>query len=137
MSVAAIRKAIENYVRSVDAPLFPTAWENVNFAPTAGVAYQAVDLLFAAPDDLGMAGGPYLQEGYLQITLQYPTNQGPGAAQARADKLRDKFKRGVTLPTPNFNIVFEKTPEISGGAVEDGRYVIRVRCRFFAQIDAQ
>lgn len=135
MSNTKIKQAIETYLKTL-APAFPTAYENVNFKPPVG-PFQVPTFLFAEPDNRGSKDSPYLQRGYCTITLAYPTNQGGGAAQAKAEDLRNYFKAGTTMPATNFNVIVERTPEITGGIIEESRYIVRVRIRFYAYIDPQ
>lgn len=129
-----ISSAIETYLKTLDED-FETAYENVNFKPSDN-PFQVPTFLFAEPDDLGYRDSPYILRGIFTNTLAYPTNEGAGNAQTKAEQVKAYFYRGLSLPTPNFNIIFDRTPEITGGAVEEDRYIIRVRCRFFAHIDA-
>jgi hypothetical protein len=133
VSNALIRQANETHLKALE-PNFPTAWENVNFSPT-DAPFQTVSHLFAEPDDRGYRDSPFIQRGYMQIGLFYPTDQGPAMAQIKAEEIREHFPRGLSLDTGQFPVIVEKTPEIRGGAIEEGRYVIRVLVRFFANID--
>jgi hypothetical protein len=135
MSRDAIVKANETHLKAL-TPAFPTAWENVNFKPPEG-PFQVPTHLFAEPDDRTI-GGPFLQRGILTVTLAYPTNQGRGAAQSKAEDVALHFYKGLSLPIDeNTSLVVERTPEITGGAVEGDRFIIRVRIRFFAYIDRE
>lgn len=134
MSNAAIRKALENRVKTLPGDL-PISWENVNFEPANDGAFVSTFLLFAEPQDLGFKDSPYIQRGYLQLGFHYPTNAGPGAAQAQAEVARAHFARGLSLKADGITTVIDRTPEITGGAVEDSRFVIRARIRFYAHID--
>lgn len=134
MSNKAIRAACEAHLKALE-PAFPTAWNNVNFQPPVG-PYQIPDFLFAEPDDRGFRDNPYMQRGIFSIRLFYPTNQGAGPAETKAEQLRDHFYRGLSLMTSEgFSVIFDRTPENSGGEiVEEGRFFIIVRCRFYAYI---
>lgn len=133
MSNTKIKQAGETHLVAL-APAFPTAWENVNFKPPAG-PFQIPTWAFAEPDDKGNKDAPYLQRGIFTITLAYPTNQGGGAAQAKAEDIKNWFEKGTTIAAVGFNVIIDKEPEIQGGRVEEARYVIRVLIRFFAWID--
>jgi len=133
MSNKEIKEAIEDFLELLE-PGFPTAYENVNFKPTEA-AFQAPSFLFAEPDNRGYANDPYLQRGIFTNTLAYPINEGGGAAQAKAETVKQHFRRGTTILADGLKIIIETTPEIAGGNVEDDRYIIRVRCRFFAYVD--
>jgi hypothetical protein len=128
-----IKQAGETHLKAL-APAFPTAWENVNFKPPVG-PFQVPTWLFADPDDRGGADAPYLQRGIFTITLAYPTNQGGGAAEAKAKEIRQHFKKATTIVTTGgFNVIVEKEPEITGGRIEGDRYIVRVLIRFYAWI---
>lgn len=133
MSNNRIKQLCETRLKTL-APDFPTAWENVNFKPPVG-PFQVPTFLFADPDLKGSADAPYIQRGYMIVTLAYPTNQGGGAAQVKAESIRDYFYAGTTIVGETFNVVVETVPDISNGAVEGDRFIIRVRIRFFAHID--
>ncbi len=133
MSNSRIKQLCETHLKAL-SPDFPTAWENVNFKPPSG-PFQVPTFLFAQPDDKGSKDSPILQRGILTVTLAYPTNQGGGAAQAKADDIKNHFAKGTTLVGETFNVIIENEPEVTGGAVEGDRFIIRVRIRFFAWID--
>jgi hypothetical protein len=135
MSNKAIRQAMENRLNTLpNKP--PIAWENNNFTPVTGVGYLSTFMLFTKPDDRGFRDSPYIQRGYMQIGLHWPTNTGPGAAEGKAEEVRAHFKRGTTLVASGVTTVINETPEVTGGSIEDGRYVIRVRIPFYARIEA-
>ncbi len=132
MSNVAIRKALEVKLKSI-TPDFPTAWENVSFAPEEW-PYQEVNVLFATPDNPTMGDGYYRQRGFLQVTLKYIKNEGPGDIDARAKLLRDSFFRGLSLVADGVTTIIEWTPEIGPGAIEGDRFVVIVKVRFYADI---
>lgn len=130
MSVPAIRKALETALAAI-TPALPTAWEGVNFTPTAGVAYQQATTLFAQPENDEMSAR-YRQGGFMQVSLFYPTGTGPALIEARAKLIRDAFWRGRTVTADGVNTTIEYTPEISSAPI-DGENIVRVvRIRFFS-----
>lgn len=133
MSRADISQAMEVHLKNL--PNRPaTAWENVNFNPTTGVGYISAFMLFAEPNDVGYKDSPYIQRGYMQVGVHWPTNTGAGAAQEQAEAIAAWFKRGTSLANDGITVIIDKTPEITGGSIEDGRYVVRVRVRFFCRV---
>lgn len=135
MSNAAIRRAMETRLNTLpDKP--PIAWENNNFTPVTGVGYLSTFMLFTKPDDMGFKDSPYVQRGYMQVGVHWPTNTGPSAAETQAEKVRAHFKRGTSFEASGVTTVVSDTPEQTGGSIEDGRYVIRVRIPFYARIEA-
>lgn len=138
--VDAIGVALETKLKAFPGmPIHPggkqaLAWENTNYEPETGVPYLSTFLLFAEPDDVGYKDSPFIQRGYMQLGLHFPTNKGPGEARAMAKALRRYFFRSLSLIAGGITTVIEKTPTISGGAVEEGRYVVRIIVRFYAEI---
>lgn len=129
----AISKALEVRLAEI-APAIETAWENDGYKPVTGVPYQQVNVLFAEPENPTMGDDFWRQRGFLQVQLRYPLNVGKLDAGLRAGLIRDHFKRGLSLVADGITTIVEKTPEISGGSPDDGRYVVNVRVRFFANI---
>lgn len=135
MSNKFIRKALEKRLAAL--PNVPTiVFENTNFVPVNNVAYIATNMMFSEPDDLGFMDSPYNQLGYMQVTLFYPTNKGPGAAETLAEGIRIWFARGSSFTTDGISVIIEKTPEVSGGSIEENAYVVRVYVRFRAMFSS-
>lgn len=130
MSLVAVRAALEVALAAM-SPALATAWENIPYSPDVGVPYQRVYLLAAEPNNPEM--GRYVTEqGFLQVSLAYPLNAGPGAAMERAELIRSIFYRGASFTASGVTTVIERTPEIAPGRIEDDRYVVPVKIRFFA-----
>lgn len=130
MSLVLIRSALEVALAAM-SPALATAYENAPYTPVAGTPYQRIHLLAAAPENPEM--GRFTRDhGYLQVSLAYPLNAGPAAATARAELIRDTFYRGRTFTSGGISTVIERTPEIAPARIEDDRYVIPVKIRFFA-----
>jgi len=129
-----IRAALETKLNSINPPI-ETVWENFNYDPELETPYQEPTLLFTRPDNLGFGDGPYLQRGYMQVSLRYPLGNGSGDATERARLLRDTFFRGLSLAKDGVTTVIEETPEVPAGAIEGDRFVINVRIRFYASIN--
>lgn len=133
MSNIEIRSAMEAKLLSLDGAI-ATAWENVDFKPVNNEPYQLVHFLYTQPNNVGMQNSPYIQRGYMQVSLQYPTNQGSRQAQAKAEMLRNSFYRGLSLVANGVTTVIEQTPEILASIIESDRYSVKVRIRFYAYI---
>ena len=130
MSLPAVRQALETALNGM-SPSLPTAWQNVAFTPTPGVAYQRAYLLAAEPDNIEIGPG-YTERGFLQIDLCYPLGNGPASAEARAELIRTTFRRGASFTASGTTVNIERTPEIAPAQVEDDAFVVRVRVRFYA-----
>lgn len=134
MSAVLIRQALEVALAAM-SPSLASAWENTPYTPVEGTPYQRVYVLFGDPDNPEM--GRFTQErGILQVSLAYPLGDGPAAAMTRAELIRDTFYRGASFTASGVTAVVEKTPEISPAQIEDDRYVVPVRVRFFANYTA-
>jgi len=134
MSIAAIRAALETRLLAM-TPTIGTAPENNQFTPTPGAPYQRMDLLPGSPEN--PAYGTYYREvGVFQVTLCYPQNGGPGAAQARAAMIRDWFKRGSTLVASGIEVTVRRTPAIGPGFQDGDRFCIPVSIDYFASVFA-
>lgn len=133
MSAVLVRTALEVALAAM-SPAVATAWENEPYTPVVGTPYQRVNLMLAAPDNPEMGSARYTEQGIFQISLAYPLDAGPGAATARAELIRSTFYRGASFVSGAVTVNIEKTPEIAPGRVEEDRFVIPVRVRFFAHI---
>jgi hypothetical protein len=132
MSLDLVRKALEVRLSQMVGGV-PTAYENVDFAPTMDAPYQDVTLLPALPDN-PVYGGGYVERGVFQITLHYPLHKGAKDALAQAEAVRAWFPRGLALVNGGLTTVVEMTPEIGPGFVPDNMYELPVRVRWYANV---
>lgn len=133
MSTLAIRAALETALSAM-SPSLETAWENVEFTPTPGTAYQRATLMFARPDDTESVGGRSREQGILQIDLMYPSNAGSGDALTRAELLRSTFARGTSFTSGGTTVTISHTPAVAQGMPDGDRYQVPVSIRFTAPI---
>lgn len=131
MSSIVVRALLETAVSGM-SPALATAFENAPFTPVVGTPYQRVSLLLAEPAPVNASGTLNREQGILQINLAYPLGGGPGPAQARAELIRQTFYRGRTLTDGEINVTIDRMPEIAPALVEDDRFVIPVRARFYS-----
>lgn len=110
------------------------AWEGVAFEPVAGVPYQKVHMLYASPMNPTMGDGHYREQGYLQISLYYPTNMGTLDVVTRAELIRSTFPRGASFSNDGVEVNIDKTPEFIPGVVESETYAMAVRIQYRAEI---
>lgn len=126
---AAIEKAIDGML-----PALTTVYENRNTQPpNVDTGYQEVTVLMAAPDNPEFGSG-HREQGFFQVTLKYPAGKGTGAALERAELLRSTFYRGASFIEGDIRLIIERTPEIPPGYHENGRWVIPVKIRFYANV---
>lgn len=134
MSIPLTRAALETALAAM-SPALATQYENVPYEPVEGTPYQAVFLMPAEPNNPEI--GRFTQErGLLQVSLFYPLGAGPSAAEARAELIRTTFKRGTTFTASGIKTTVEKTPEIAPAMIEEDRYHVPVRIRFFSNYTA-
>lgn len=135
MSAVSIRAALETALAAM-SPTLEAAWENDAFTPTGpSTPYQRVHLLLAQPIN-AETSARHIEQGFMQITLCYPLNSGPGAAAGRAEAIRDTFYRGAGFTSGSVTVRIDATPQIMSAYVEDNRYCVPVRVRFFAPVES-
>ena len=132
MSILDVRKALEVELNSM-SPALATSWENDEYTPIVGTAYQKVYLMTAQPDDFEF-GPVYRQNGVFQITLLYPGKGGVLTANTRAKLIQDTFKRGNTYTNNSVDVIISKTPYIKTGSRMDDRWSVVVDVEYFAHI---
>lgn len=134
MSLASVKIALETAVK-VGLGTFPVAWENVKYSPPSdGGPYAAVFLLPATPENPTFGDAFHRDIGLMQITLSYPVNGGAGRSYAKAEEIRDLFKRGYSFTSGGYTVIVAKTPTIGPGVTQGDRYVLPVRVQYFANI---
>lgn len=133
MSQLNIRLALETRLKALAT--FPTAYENVDFTPTTGTAYQRVNLLPAQPDNPTLGGTHYLELGVFQITLCYPQNKGIKDAMTKAEAIRAHFSRGLSLTQGSTTLTITRTPSINPAFIDDGWYCVPVSIQYHANIN--
>ena len=131
MSAVLIRQALEVGLAGMTA--LQTAYENAKFTPVSGVPYQRVTLLLAQPANPEI-GSSYTEQGFMQVDLCYPLDNGSRAAAARAGLIRTTFYRGAPFTASGVTVTISKTPEIMPGRVEADRWVVPVRIPFHSHI---
>ena len=133
MSIPKIRAALEVALSGI-TPELPTVFENIEYAPITGTAYQRVSISFAAPNNEEY--GPNWQElGIMHIGLFYPQSVGPSESDERFELIRTTFARGNSFTSGGVIVTINGTPELTPG-YNDGNYFVRpVRVRFYANIN--
>ncbi len=135
MNTVYVRRSLERALASI-TPSIATAWENVKYRPSTGTPYQQVNCLFARPENPTVGGGFHRENGIFQIRLMYPSYVGSRGATERAGLIRAAFSRGTSFRTEMVDTIIQRTPEIYPGRIENGRYVLQIDIRFFADIFA-
>jgi hypothetical protein len=133
MSQVTIRKLLENKLKAL-ASSFPTAYENADYKPITGTAYQSCFLLPSTPDNSTLGQSHFIELGLFQINVNYPQGTGANAAQAKAEAIKSHFKRGTTLTESDIILVVTDTPRIAPAFVADGWYTVPVTVNYQADI---
>ena len=132
MSTLSIRTALETALGTV-TPAITTIEENVS-VPKPSTAYQQVHILFASPDN-AVFGAEHIERGFMQVKLMYPANAGAAPAYTQAEAIRTTFQRGTTFSSGGIKVIVSDTPEVTPGRIEEGRYAVIVKIRFFSNIN--
>ena len=135
MSFLNVKIAMEKRLALVSGAL-PTARENMNFTPTVGVAYQRVNFLRAAPEDLTKGRKLTRIRGILQVSLFYPSPAATGTTlpDSMASSVAAMFKPVLTLTEGGTKVFITETAAISTGFAEGDRWVVPVSIPWYADI---
>lgn len=133
MSIAKIRAALESRLSALSPPI-ATAFENMAFSPVSGTPFQRVNLLPARPENEVLGSGYFREIGIFQVTLCYPANGGPAACQARAELLRNHFRRGTKVTSGGVTTLVTTTPALAASYPDGDRYCIPVSIRYMAEM---
>ena len=132
MSEPLIRSALEVRLAAM-SPALATAYENAPYVPVAGTPYQRINLMRATPAN-PEAGRFQQAQGIFQVTLEYPQNAGPNAAEARAKLVADWFYRTLSLTASGVIVTINKSAYIMAGFVDGDRWAVPVRLFYVANI---
>jgi hypothetical protein len=138
MTALLVRSALESALWNM-SPALATSFENAGYmnadgtagTPDAATPYQRVTLLLAEPANVEFGPG-YTEQGFLQVDLNYPLAAGPHDATARAELIRSTFHRGASFTASGVTVNIERTPEIMPARVEEDRFIVPVRIRFYS-----
>lgn len=138
MSIVAVRAALETKLAAI-LPALATAYENVLFTPVAGTPYQACFTMPAMPENPTMGDSYYREQGIFQVSLFYPIMVGSAVVAARAEIVRDAFRRGSTfVGWDNYflseRVIVPSTPHIGQGRVDGDRWHVPVKIQWYVEI---
>lgn len=119
-----IKRAAERMLSGL-TPSVPIAYESVSFAPPSGM-YMRVQFQIQRPDDPVIGDLYYRERMTMQVFVIDAANKGTAGAIAKAESIRDLFKKGTTMVESGTNIYVLDTPQISGSAVVDDRLIVPV-----------
>lgn len=132
MAIAETKKAAERHLNTL-APALPTAWESFEFTPPATI-YQVVQFSINPPEDPVLGVGYYRERIQMQVFIVGPLNKGTGDVIARAELVRNRFKKGTFLTEGGVSIHVLSTPQITGTSITDTRLVCPVLIDLVAEV---
>lgn len=135
MTVTAdIRAALEGQIANVTG--IPSsanrAWENVEFTPDTGTSW--VRMTLAPGEQRPAVRGPspqILHEGIFLVDVFVPTGNGPNAAEALADAIRDQFTVDDVYTSNGANVRF-RWSERGQGIVDEPWYLVPVTVSWYS-----
>jgi hypothetical protein len=130
MSLILIRRALEKRLDAL-SPLMPTAWDNVEFDPSANpTGYQRANLLPARTGNPTLSQVRRIESGIFQVMLFYPERTGSAEAEARAQLLREHFPANLMLTEAGIKVRIVGTPSVAAAMPEPGWYAVPVSIRY-------
>lgn len=133
MSELNISAAFESRLASM-TPALPTAFENTQFTPQTGVAYQRARLLPAKPENPTIGDAYFREVGFFEVMLFYPINAGRGAAQTRAAAVKSHFKRGTKMTANGQTVRVLTTPTVAAAMQEGDRYIVPITIEYYSEV---
>jgi len=123
MSHAIVSAALATVLDTLDVP---TAFENADFVPPAGVPYLSESLLPSGTVPLGVSSSSSdLFEGIYQVLAHAPAGAGKGAAFALAQQVLDLFPRGLRTTFSGSTVTIRRAEQ--NAAFKSGdRFVVPV-----------
>lgn len=121
MAIVETKRAAERHLNGL-TPQLPTAWEAHEFKPPATM-YQMVQFSINPPEDPVLGTGYYRERIQMQVFVVGKLNEGTGDVLARAELIRNRFKKGTFLTENGVDIHILSTPQIAGTSVTDTRVV--------------
>ena len=134
MSIAETKRAAERHLSTL-LPVLPTGYEGVKFDPPSGM-YQRVQLSIRPPDDPVLGTGYHRERVQFQVFVVGAINKGTGEVLARAELIREHFKKGTFLLEGSIRIHVLATPQISGAAIVQDRAVVPILIDLVAEVFA-
>lgn len=110
MAIAETKRALERHLNGL-IPTLPTAYEGASFEPPTTM-YQRVQLVIRKPTDPVIGAGYHRDNLQLQIFIVGESNKGTAESIARAELVRDRFKKGTTFQEGVFRIHILETPSV-------------------------
>ncbi len=134
MAIAEIKRAAERRLNSTSGEI-TTAFEGVPFSPPTGL-YQRCAFLIRPATDPTYGTGYHRENIQMQVWIIAPLGKGTGDAIARAEVIRERFKKGTYMEESGVFIHVLGTPQITGTSVTNDRVVCGVLVDFTAEVSS-
>jgi len=132
--LVAVRSALELALYNM-ATTFPTAWQNRDYTPVVGTAYQEVLFEELPAGNPTMGDGHYRLNAMMTVVLHYPDdNSGTGVAANKAAAICALFKRSATFTDSGIVVKMQKSPHTARGQSIGGWWILPVYVPVYADI---
>lgn len=131
--VISAKRAVERYLSAM-TPSIKIAYEGVRFDPPLNEMYLATQLIINSPDDPVLGDKYYRERIVFQVFVCDLLNKGTADALAKAEAIRERFDKGLTLIEDGIRIHVTRTPQISGVVVTNDRLVVPVMIDLWCEV---
>lgn len=114
-----------------DSP--PIAWPNVSFSP-AGLHLRVAHLPNRNERIFAKGAAPHFRQGFLQVTIVSPLNEGPASTTVLAGEVAQHFPADLSLYSYGIRVRVQSAPEVSSARAEDAYWEAAVLIRYEALI---
>ena len=133
MAIIQVKRAAERHL-SLLSPAVATAYEGVSFNPPAAAMYQRVQFIIRPPQDPVLGTGFHREILSMQVFIAGLTNKGTAEAIARAELVRDHFKKGTVFTEGGVHIHVLRTPQVQGTTIASDRIICPVLIELVAEV---
>lgn len=126
------KKAVERHLSTM-TPSIAIAYEGVNFNPPANDMYLATQFVINQPDDPTVGDKYYRERITFQVFVCDVLNKGTANALAKAEAIRERFDKGLTLVENSLRIHVTRTPQIAGTIITNSRLVVPVNIELWTE----
>lgn len=132
MAIIEIKKAAERHLNTL-TPTVPIAWEGVSFTPPTGL-YERVQFTIQPPEDPVLGTGFHRERMTMQVFCLGATNKGTAEVLARAELVRNHFKKGTVFVEGDVKIHVLSTPQIAGATTLSDKAICPVLIELVAEV---
>lgn len=133
MAILEIKRAAERKLAEL-TPVIPTAYESLAFTQPNSGMYQRVQFNINSPDDPTLGVGFHRERITMQVFISGEANKGTGEVLARAEMVRQLFRKGTFMLEGNIRIHVLSTPQIAGVSTYDARVVCPVLVELVGEV---